>query len=150
MKQIIVLIMLLWIPACFSADSDYVVTDKIQLLFYGGDGELDDKQKLIFSPEQVKLSVRMDIEQITQVEVLDVSSDKQTCLSGEKLLSPSTLASFSFNPKANIKNIDFHIKLPCAAHGNKFYVEIKIKSLGEGKYVMKKRFPGVIRTGELI
>ena len=143
MKHILLLALLSWISACLSADSDYVATDKIQLRFHGDMGEIDDKQKMLADPAQVRLSINMDIDQITQVEIQDVSSDKLTCRGAYRLLSPSTLASFNLDPKANIKKIDFRIKLPCAAYSREFYIQVKVKSLS-GNYVMKMRFPGLI------
>ena len=143
MKKIFLLTVLSWISACLSADSDYVATDKIQLRFHGDMGEIDDKQKMLADPAQVRLSIHMDIDQITQVEIQDVSSDMPPCRGGDRLPSPSTLASFNLDPKANMKKIDFRIKLPCAAYYNKFYIQVKVKALG-GNYVMKMRFPALI------
>ena len=128
MKQILFLVLLLLNPACSSANSDYVATDKIQLHFHGDTGELGDKNNILTDPAQVRLSIHMDFEQITQVEVRDVSADKPC--RGEFLfpppLSPSTLASFSLDPKANIKKIDFRIKLPCAVYSREFYIQVKV------------------------
>ena len=110
MKQILFFVLLLLNPACFSADSDYMATDKIQLFFYDENGKLSDTERLIFNPEQVRLSLRMDIEQITQAKVRDVSSDKRTCRGiylFPPLSSPSAIASFSLDPKANMKKSNY-------------------------------------------
>jgi len=148
MKQILLLSIMLLVVACETTSTDYIETDKIQLLFYDGDGALDDKEKIIGFPEQVRLSIRMDIGQITQVVVRDVSSDIK-CNRDGVLPSPSTLASFILDPKANIKTIDFRIRLPCAAYSREFYVMVKVKALG-GNYFMRKRLPAIIdrRPGE--
>ena len=161
MKKILFFALLLLNSACFSADSNYLATDKIQVLFYdGGNGELDDQQKVIGYPERVRLSVRMNIKQITRVEVSDVSSPDNDprntppldvyrkswsdyVCHDHILKSPSTLASFTLNPKANIKKIEFHIRLPCAAYRHEFYIQVKVTSLG-GNYVMKKKLPMLI------
>ena len=143
MQRILLVSMMLLVSACFAADTDYVATDKIQLRFHSDMGEIGDKQKILADPAQVRLSINMDIDQITQVEIQDVSSDKLTCRGAYRLLSPSTLASFNLDPKANIKKIDFRIKLPCAAYSREFYIQVKVKSLS-GNYVMKMRFPGLI------
>jgi len=142
MKRVILVSLLLFASACHSAETDDVETDKIQLLFYS-DGRLDDKEKIIDHPTLVPLSIRMDIEQITQVEVRDVSSDS-VCKNEGVLPSPSILASFTLNPNANIKKIDFRIQLPCAAYHREFYIMVKVKSLG-GNYFMRKRLPAIIR-----
>ncbi len=147
MNRIILASLLLFASACHSMDSDYVETDKIQLLYLGDDpANFDDKEKIIGNPAVVPLSIQMDIEQVRQVELSDVSSAR-ACKTEDVLPSPSTLAVFTFDPKANIKRIDFRMKLPCAAYYRKFYVMIKVKSLG-GNYVMRKKFPVIILRGE--
>ncbi len=144
MNRIILVSLLLFAAACHSVDSDYVETDKIQLLYRGdGEGNIDDKEKIILNPSTVPLSIQMDIEQVTQVELSDVSS-AMVCKTEGVLPSPSTLAVFTFDPKANIKKIDFRIRLPCAAYHRKFDVMIKVKSL-VGNYVMRKKLPVIIR-----
>ncbi len=142
MKQLILVSLLLFAAACHNANPGYVETDKIQLLFSDSQGNFDDKEKIIMNPTTVQLSVQMDIEKVTQVEVNDVSSD-EVCKRDEVLSSPSTIASFTLNPNANIKKIDFRIRLPCAAYRRNFYVMIKVKSLG-GNYVMRKKLPALI------
>lgn len=144
MNRIILVSLLLLASACHSVDSDYVETDKIQLLYLGDDpANFDDKEKIIGNPSVVQLSIQMDIEQVTQVELSDVSSAR-TCKTEDVLPSPSTLAVFNLDPKANIKKIDFRIKLPCAAYYRELYVMVKVKSLG-GNYVMRKKLPVIIR-----
>jgi hypothetical protein len=133
---------MLFASACHGADSGYTETDKIQLLFYGGIGEVDDKEKIMSSPQQVLLSIKMDIEKVTHVELNDISAD-DSCHFDGILPSPSTMASFTFNPKANIKQVDFRIKLPCAAYSGQLYVMVKVTSL-EGHYFMKKKLPALI------
>ncbi len=147
MKQIM-LISLLFIVACAGINADDVQTDKIQLLFGDydykrlHDGAIDDKEKIILDPFNVTLAIRMDIEKVTQVEVRDISSDMK-CRHDEIPPSPSTIASFTLNPKANIKIIDIRIQLPCAAYRREFYVMVKVKS-EVGNYVMKKKLPAII------
>ncbi len=146
MNRTILVSFLLFASACHSTDSGYLETDKIQLLFGDPSETFDDKEKIIAFPSIVQLSIQMDIEQVTQVELSDVSSAR-ACKTEDVLPSPSTLAVFTFDPKANIKKIDFRMKLPCAAYFREFYVMIKVKSLG-GNYVMRKKFPVIISRGE--
>ncbi len=144
MNRITLAFLLLFAAACHNANPGYVETDKIQLLYLGDDPEnFDDKEKLIANPSVVNVSIQMDIEQVTQVELSDVSS-AMVCKTDGVLPSPSTLAVFNLDPKANIKKIDFRIKLPCAAYYRELYVMIKVKSLG-GNYVMRKKLPVIIR-----
>ena len=151
MQRILLIAMLLLVSACFAADTDYVTTDKIHLLLYNeATHKYDQKQNVILNDEVVPLSLRMDIDQISQVEVRDVSSDKFICSPRYHFIplsSPSTIASFTLNPKANIKKIDLRIKLPCAAHYREFYVEVKVKASG-GNYIMKKKLPIFIHIYE--
>ncbi len=141
MNRIILVSVLLFATACHNANPGYVETDKIQLLFYS-DGRLDDKEKVIDHPTLVPLSIHMDIEKVTHVEFSDVSPD-EICNYSQALPSPSKMASFTFDPKANIKKIDFRIRLPCAAYDEGFYYLIKVKSL-EGNYVMRRKFLGKV------
>ena len=144
MNRIILVSLLLFAAACHSAESGYVETDKIQLLYRGDDpATFDDKEKIIMNPSTVQMSIQMDIKQVTQVELSDVSSAR-VCKTEDVLPSPSTLAVFTFDPKANIKKIVFRMKLPCAAYYSELYVMIKVKSLG-GNYVMRKKLPVIIR-----
>ena len=142
-----ILISLLWGSACFAADTNYVTTDKIHLLLYDdGSGKYDAEQKIVFNTQQVPMIFQMDIDKITHVEVKDVSSKKHLCRGNyffPPLSSPSTIASFTLDPKANIKKINFRIKLPCAAYERDFYIEIKVTSLG-GNYIMRKKVPIII------
>jgi hypothetical protein len=121
-----------------------VESDKIHLLYQEAEigALLDENEKIIETPVLVQLSIRMDIEKVTQVELSDVSSD-EICNYGDIPSSPSKIASFTSDPKANIKKIDFRIRLPCAAYRQKFYYLIKVKSL-EGNYFIRKRFPGKV------
>ncbi len=143
MNRIILVSLLLFAAACHNVNPGYAETDKIQLLFGNPSEIFDDKEKIIEIPSIVKLSIQMDIEQVTQVELSDVSS-AMVCKTEGVLPSPSTLAVFTFDPKANIKKIDFRIRLPCAAYHRKFDVMIKVKSL-VGNYVMRKKLPVIIR-----
>ncbi len=143
MNRLIFISLLLCVSTCHSVDSGYVESDKIHLLFEeAGTGALDENEKIIETPVLVPLSIRMDIEKVTQVEFSDVSSD-EICDFGDIPSSPSKIASFTFDPKANIKKIDFRIRLPCAAYRQKFYYLIKVKSLG-GNYFIRKKFPGKV------
>ena len=143
MQRIFLTSLLLLVSACFAADIDYVSTDKIHLLLHNEEtGEYDVKQNIISNAEQVPLSLRMDISNITHVEVRDVSS-KNICERNNVPNSPSTIASFKLDPKLNIKKIDFRIKLPCAAYDREFYIQVKVRSPG-GKYVMKMKVPTII------
>ena len=55
MNRLIFILLLLFTSACHSADSGYVETDKIQLLYLGDDPEnFDDKEKIIIYPSVVK------------------------------------------------------------------------------------------------
>lgn len=124
-------------------------TDKIQLLFTGDlrtdSSELtktEDNEIIIEHPWLIQLSIKMDIENITKVEFSDVSSPDNSC-NIEIPESPSTIASFTISPKANIKNIDFRIGLPCAAYRQKFYYLIKVESLN-GNFFTKKKFPAKV------
>lgn len=141
MKRIILISLLLFASACHSADSDYMETDKIHLVYREG-GTLDENPNIIETPMLVPLSIRMEIDKVTQVELSDVSPAVRECLDWIPP-SPSTIASFTLNPKANIKKIDFRIQLPCAAYRQEFYYTIKVKSLG-GNYFIRKKFPAKV------
>lgn len=150
MKRIIFISIILSIVACANDNADFVESDKIHLLFGDAEyarvhaGTLDDKEKIISDPFNMIFSIHMDIEKVTQVEVSDVSSNNHVCSDDEAPLSPASIASFTLNPKANIKKIDFrYIRLPCAAYQHEFYVMVKVKSL-DGNYFMKKKLATLI------
>ena len=150
MKRISFISIILLMVACAADKADFVESDKIHVLFGDAEyarvhaGALDDKEKIISDPFNMIFSIHMDIEKVTQVEVSDVSSSNHVCSDDEAPKSPSFIASFTLNPKANIKNIDFrYIRLPCAAYRREFYVMVKVNSL-EGKYFMKKNLSTLI------
>ncbi|MBI3562012.1 MAG: hypothetical protein HY080_09900 [Gammaproteobacteria bacterium] len=156
MKPCFLVFLTVLVAACQSANSEYVETDKIHLLFgdyeytRSNNGAIDDKEKIIYLPEDVRLSIQMDIDHVTWVEMSDVSEEDHTCIgwgyswaNHYSHASPSTIVSFTLNPTANIKKIDFDMPLPCAAFHQKFYYLIKVKSL-EGNYFVRKKFPAKV------
>jgi len=88
MNQTTLVFLLLFVSASHAAYPDYEKTDKIQLLFGDDPENFDEKEKLIFNPSVVKLSIQMDIEKVTQVELSDVSSAR-ACKTEDVLPSPS-------------------------------------------------------------
>jgi len=145
MKHILLVSLLVLLAACAGLGTEYIETDKIKVFFYdGGNGRLDDKAKIILTPERVRFSVRMAINHIKQVEVFDASPQVK-CNRDEVLPSPSKLVSFKLAPEANIRTIEFHLRLPCAAYHRKFYIMVKVKALG-GNYFMKKKLPILVDT----
>ncbi|MBI3561441.1 MAG: hypothetical protein HY080_06955 [Gammaproteobacteria bacterium] len=148
MKTILLTGLILFVAACQSTESDYVETDKVHLLF-SDRNIMDGNEKLIELPESVQMSIRMDIDHVTWVEMSDISTEDHTCITWRSSwyppfrASPSTIVSFKLNPAANIKKIDFRMALPCAAFHQKFYYLIKVKSL-EGNYFVRKKFPGKV------
>ncbi|MBI3562949.1 MAG: hypothetical protein HY080_14660 [Gammaproteobacteria bacterium] len=157
MKALLLAGLMLFVTACQGAESDYVETDKIHLLF--GDYEyirshnetIDDKEKIIVDPDLLRFSIQMDIKHITWVEFSDVSAEDHTCIgrgyswvNHYNHASPSTIVSFTLNPMAGIQKIDFRMALPCAVFNKAFYYLIKVKSL-EGNYFVRKKFPGIPR-----
>ncbi|MBI3560460.1 MAG: hypothetical protein HY080_01895 [Gammaproteobacteria bacterium] len=145
MKAILFVGLILFVTACHGAESDYVETDKIQLQF-NYDVLSDENEKIIEDADHVRFYFRFDIPHITWIEISDVSADYRECAQWRIYShtsfrnSPSTIVSFTTNPDANVREIDFDMPLPCAAFHQAFYYLVKVKSLG-GNYFVRKKFP---------
>ena len=137
MKRILLVSLLVLASGSYAAYSGYVETDKIHLLVYGEDKKLHEEEILGYNPH-VQVVIKIDLEDVTQVELNDVS-DIATCYDRAPF-SPSTIATYTLNPKAKIKNIVVRFQYPCAAYRQAFYYAVKVKTL-QGNYFIRKKFP---------
>jgi hypothetical protein len=137
MKHLVLVFLLMLASESYAAYSGYVETDKIHLLVYGDDKEAHEEEILGYNPH-VQVVIKIDLENVTQVEFNDVS-DLATCYDRAPF-SPSTIATYTLDPKVKIKNIVVRFQYPCAAYRQAFYYAVKVKTL-QGNYFIRKKFP---------
>ncbi len=137
MEHLLLISLLVLASGSYAAYSGYVETDKIHLLVYGDDKALHEEEILDYDPH-VQVVIKIDLEDVTQIEFNDVS-DLATCYNRAPF-SPSTIATYTLNPKIKIKNIVVRFLYPCAAYRQAFYYAVKVKTL-QGNYFIRKKFP---------
>jgi hypothetical protein len=143
MNRIILAALLLFVSAANADYPDYENTDKIHLYVLGKNDERHE-EKFIVDGHTVTVFIKIDLENITQVDFIDVSTAIE-CRDW-KPSPPSTIASYKVAPNetTNLKEVWFHMRLPCGAYHDSFYYVIQVKTL-QGNYYSRKKFPAKIK-----
>lgn len=132
-------LVLFFLSACTMNQSDFIESNKIKLFF----GEENNTQKIVAENVNIfPLYIHIDIDNLSELEVLDVSPKNLKCTS-DIIASPSRIALFTTNPGKRLRYIAFRIKLPCATYHKQLILEIRAKS-ASGNYFIRKNLPVLI------
>lgn len=141
------LILMLGLPACSLATTDFIPTENIRVQFYGSGGDLDENQKYIIDPKRVLFAVQFNIPGIQHIEISDDSSRSIVCKNTALKTSPSVIGSYTVEPAQEIRQLNFAMALPCAAYHKKLDLLIKVKTT-QGNFSHRQHIPVLIRTGD--
>lgn len=131
--------LLIWLLLCLGtacSAQENSKTDKIAI-YFGKEGN-----QAAYVAELEKnfyIGLKFEVDQITEIQVSDVSSSSLKCTS-DILPSPANIVTYTTDPTANFKQLEFRIDLPCAAYHEQWDVMVRVKSQ-HGDYYVKQRLP---------
>ncbi|MDH5179237.1 MAG: hypothetical protein OEZ39_18275 [Gammaproteobacteria bacterium] len=118
------------------ADRDFQQTDNISIYF----GKEDNQAHYVADQANYfYLGVKLNIEHITALEIIDVSAPDLQC-TDDIPASPTNLARYKIDPDTTLKQVAVYITLPCAAYHEKWDLMVRVKS-AQGGYYTQQRMP---------